>query len=413
MSTNNYTFNGTVTATSFLGSVSLTNTIIKTNQTTGFNNQIIAGNSTTVDSTTGEGLHLGYDNSLKVGSIYTVNGSATQRDMYFGMPGYIGTAANIHVSNLNIPATSTIAGQIKQNGTVLFHSAGTDSLFFGQSGPSLTSDGFQNCSFGNGALQSLADGEDNCAFGFNALKTAATRSRCCAFGSGACENVNGSLNIGIGFNSLRGAISGFNGIFNIGIGSDVGANLTTANDNILIGTEAGANYTTESANILIFNRGVAADTATIRIGRSDIHTRCFLQGIFSNSTSISSKFVCVTSLGQLGGISQPITFGSGTTTVPIGVSPTFTMVRFRYSGATSRPITSAFVTCSAGAGGTVVFLLRDETNSLDIATASTTSTTPTNLDLGPLANVPTGAAVFSILAYALVSTGSFFSVSIE
>src|SRR2546422_7566343 len=102
---------------------------------------------------------------------------------------------------------------------------GTDALF------SLTTLGFFNTATGFEALFSNTTGSFNTADGLSALR----------------HNTTGEGNTANGFREL--------------------VRNTNGNDNIALGNNAGENLTTGSNNIDIFDRGVAGEANTIRIGK--------------------------------------------------------------------------------------------------------------------------------------------------
>lgn len=602
--TNIYEFDGKIVALEIDATTMITNSFISGNpQTTGFNNQFIAGNATTVNTGTGEGLHMGYDNVLKRGSIYTMNNAATLRDIFIGMPSYTGGANNVNVSNLNLPVSSSTNGQIKQGGAPIFHTTGSANLYFGPNTGNFTTSGLINVALGVACGASLSLGSFNCAVGYDVLSALSTGSFNVGLGANVMNvgNVTGSENVGIGsatlsrittgqrnvaigagtglflttgnFNTLLGAgvansttitgsenvaigaasltflgtgsqntcvgngagrniataslntAYGYLSMFgdagpttgneNTGIGSSALRNLTTGfgntalgggaaglittgsyntaigylalssgalsggaqnvalgayalsaigtggnniaigflsgasisdglrnicigfqsmfgagaktgTDNIVMGTNSGqalttgssnvilsggASYTTETGNIVIRNGGVPGDSSVIRIGTG--MSQCYISGITGVSAGTTSRTAGVNASGQIGVLTDPISYGSGSQSVAIDVTYTTLVVRFGYPGSTVRPFFAVNVLTNAGAGGTVLYRLRDDTNALDIATGSTTSTTPVRLALSAVANIPAGEAVFSLTAYSLVSTGTFYSVNLE
>src|SRR5207244_10246518 len=74
---------------------------------------------------------------------------------------------------------------------------------------------------------------------------------------------------------------------------------TTGKGNIALGAHAGFNLTTGNNNIDIFDRGVAGESNTIRIGKSETHTATFIAGI-SGATVPGGIGVIVDSSGHLG-----------------------------------------------------------------------------------------------------------------
>src|SRR5438105_6486490 len=133
---------------------------------------------------------------------------------------------------------------------------GTDALF------SLTTLGFFNTATGFEALFSNTTGSFNTADGLSALR----------------HNTTGEGNTANGFRAL--------------------VRNTTGNDNIALGNNAGGNLTTGSNNIDIFDRGVAGEANTIRIGKQGTQRTTFIAGI--SGATVTGTAVVVDSNGQLG-----------------------------------------------------------------------------------------------------------------
>jgi len=133
---------------------------------------------------------------------------------------------------------------------------GTDALF------SLTTLGFFNTATGFEALFSNTTGSFNTADGLSALR----------------HNTTGEGNTANGFRAL--------------------VRNTTGNDNIALGNNAGENLTTGSNNIDIFDRGVAGEANTIRIGKQGTQRTTFIAGI--SGATVTGTAVVVDSNGQLG-----------------------------------------------------------------------------------------------------------------
>ena len=92
--------------------------------------------------------------------------------------------------------------------------------------------------------------------------------------------------------------SGFN---HIASGVSALRNNTTGLSNIAIGVSAGQNLTTGNNNIDIGNTGVAAESATIRLGTAGTHTKAFIAGIRGVTTgSVTGIPVLIDINGQLG-----------------------------------------------------------------------------------------------------------------
>src|SRR5438128_1445038 len=130
-----------------------------------------------------------------------------------------------------------------------------------------------NTAEGFNALLSLTSGQLNTAFGFAALTSDTTGGFNTAVGVEALFSNNGTNNIALGFRA--------------------GSNLTAGNNNIDIG-----------------NAGVAAESATIRIG--SFQTRTFIAGIRGRTTGFANAVpVLIDSNGQLGTASSSRRFKEG------------------------------------------------------------------------------------------------------
>jgi len=140
-----------------------------------------------------------------------------------------------------------------------------------------------NTAEGEDALFSLTTGDGNTAIGWEALYKNTGGIENTATGAAALNsNTTGSANTAEGYHAL----------FN-----------NTGADNIGLGVNAGLNLTTGSHNIDIGNSGVAAESATIRIGAA-AQTRAFIAGIRGVTTAGVAIPVLIDSAGQLGTMSS-------------------------------------------------------------------------------------------------------------
>src|SRR6266849_3241522 len=156
--------------------------------------------------------------------------------------------------------------------------------------------GNDNAANGSQALYSNTGGQDNTANGFAALFSNTTGVSNTAAGRDALHyNTTGNANTAAGLNAL---VSNGSGNFNTATGVNALFNNTTGNSNIALGYQAGAKLTTGDNNIDIGNVGVAAESATIRIGTQGTQTATFIAGI--NGIAVSGVAVKINSSGQLG-----------------------------------------------------------------------------------------------------------------
>jgi len=151
-----------------------------------------------------------------------------------------------------------------------------DSLYSNTIGSSNTATGFQALYLNNGgsntatgifAMYNNTTGGDNCAFGGRALN----------------NNTTGNNNTALGILAL--------------------VNNTVGSNNIALGYFAGSHIKTGSNNIEIGNRGMAADSHTIRIGAQETHNTTYIGGI-SGATVADGVGVVIDSNGHLGTITS-------------------------------------------------------------------------------------------------------------
>ncbi|PYJ00698.1 MAG: hypothetical protein DMF00_07070 [Verrucomicrobia bacterium] len=183
---------------------------------------------------------------------------------------------------------------------------GSSALYSNQTGGDNTATGVNalyantadyNTATGYQALESNTTGSNNTAHGLNALNANTSGSyNTTAEGELALyQNTTGSADTALGQAALTNNTSGFQ---NTALGTLAASNLSTGSNNIAVGFEAGMNLTTGSNNIDIGNRGVAAESNSIRIGIAGTQTAAFIAGI--KGVPISGGPVTVSSTGQLG-----------------------------------------------------------------------------------------------------------------
>ena len=161
--------------------------------------------------------------------------------------------------------------------------------------------GNSNTASGANALQNNVGGNSNAATGTNALTNNLTGNFNTANGEGALfTNMSGNLNAANGQGALALNITGSN---NTASGANALFNNDSGSNNIALGSGAGLNLTTGSNNIAIGNAGVAAESATTRLGSSQ--SRAFIAGIRGITTvNVDAVAVMIDSAGQLGTVSS-------------------------------------------------------------------------------------------------------------
>ena len=255
-------------------------------------------------------LTLGTDaTSSSVGGTLTVTGG-------------VGISKKLFVGTLlDIPATTSVAGQMTQNGTRLMHTYGTQNLFvgleagnftlgatatgaasnlgFGREALKSVTTGSRNCCFGDVVSNLLTTGNDNTIFGTfagqvlttgssntavgkSALGANETSNRNTAIGMNALTACVGASNVGIGFNaavSLTGT-AGTNA-FNVcvGYGSGWAAQtiggitsnaLTTGTNNTILGANAGSTVATGTYRTAVGSDSICESDKAIKLGRDTL-----------------------------------------------------------------------------------------------------------------------------------------------
>lgn len=263
------------------------------------------------------------------------------------------SAGNINL----ITANSTV--KFTGSSSTVTEDFGLTNLMLGSSGSSITS-AVRNVGVGLSALNALTSGVDNVAVGYNAGLLFASASNNTAIGSLALSTATSNNNTAVGYKALQicttgssNAVVGLNsalvfttgtnnsalgansllaftgGNNNLALGANAGDHLLTGSGNILVGQAAGDLYVgAETNNIIIGNRGVAAESNVIRIGKplagAGQHTSAFVGGITGVTVSASSP-IAIDTTGQI----SDLGFGTSTqvlTSNGAGVSPSWQSV---------------------------------------------------------------------------------------
>jgi hypothetical protein len=136
----------------------------------------------------------------------------------------------------------------------------------------------------------------NTGFGSN-FSNLTTADTCSLFGNRAGLNItSGSGNTGCGMQSLEAATTAVNCC---ALGYSAARRLVSSIETICIGIYSGFNYlSNESYNVCISSAGKTEDTGQIRIG-SNVHTGCYIAGIYSSSHTNDHQPVYIDSNGKL------------------------------------------------------------------------------------------------------------------
>jgi trimeric autotransporter adhesin len=183
-----------------------------------------------------------------------------------------------------------------------------------------SNNGTDNTATGLSALFSNTTGSENTANGAAALSGNTTGNSNTATGEGALlANKTGSNNTATGLSALESNTAGSNntadgveallintGNSNTGSGYFALINNTSGSNNIAVGANAGFNLTTGSNNIDVGNKGVAGESAKIRIGTVGTQKAVFIAGI--HGVAVTGQPVVVNTIGQLGVTSSSARF---------------------------------------------------------------------------------------------------------
>jgi hypothetical protein len=180
---------------------------------------------------------------------------------------------------------------------LLNNQIGVDNTAVGAHALYSNTSGIDNTAYGRDALYSNTTGTLNTATGVDVLISNTTGESNTAAGSSAMLfNTTGLENTATGVGVL---LRNSTGNDNVAEGFRALSYNTTGGSNIAIGSNAGINLTTGSNNIDIGALGSAGEANTIRIGRSGIQTKTFIQGI-RGATVANGVGVIVGTTGQLG-----------------------------------------------------------------------------------------------------------------
>lgn len=219
------------------------------------------------------------------------------------------------VGNLELPTTTNIIGIIEQNGSRVFHTYGTRSIFLGAAAGNFTQTGADNIGIGDQTLESLTSGFENTAVGRLTMQhTTSGRSNMAVGLSSMVWNTTGSFNLAIGrvalfynqtgrdnvcigneagvgvintshsFNTFIGSACAraitTNGDNNVAIGYFAARNLSSGANNILIGYQAADNLTTGDNNIII---GYDIDASAVGIS-NELNIGGYITGTIDDGT---------------------------------------------------------------------------------------------------------------------------------
>ena len=213
---------------------------------------------------------------------------------------------------LDIAATAATAGTatagvIRQAGTRLFHSWGTNNLFCGAGAGNFAAalTGSANVGVGRLALSAITTGLRNVAFGDAPMYQLTTGSDNCSFGAFALQAmISGGENVGIG----KSALTASTGSGLVAIGHQAGFYNTTGTYNSFVGWNSGTTGASGVTN-LTYCTAIGATASVTTAGLS------YCTAIGAGAVGTASNQV------MLGRASDIVTLPGGLVTVPEALAP--------------------------------------------------------------------------------------------
>ena len=217
--------------------------------------------------------------------------------------GGLGVGGNAYVGGvINLPATTSTAGQITQGGERFIHtyqpSGQNQNVFIGfQAGRTSTMSGGGNLGIGRAVLQSLTNGSNNLCFGDGVAYAVTSGSANVMIGKNSANSLtSGSNNVACGIGSL-GALVSDNGNTAIGyqaLGSQTGGQSvgvgfnsgykSTGNENVFVGESAG--YDTSTIGGLL---GVQITSGTNNTMLGQAATSTLITGTYRTAIGSDSR----------------------------------------------------------------------------------------------------------------------------
>ncbi len=233
-------------------------------------------------------------NALNVNTSGSDNSAFGNSALYTDTSGSFNTASGYYALFANTTGSNNNASGYQALG---FNTTGIDNNAMGSAALASNTTGSYNNAVGYFALYNNTTGLQNNASGYVSLYQNTTGNYNTGYGAFSINaNTSGIGNNGTGYGALyRNTTGGYNsadGYFALGYN-------TTGANNIAVGPYAGYNLTTGSNNIDIGSRGVAAETAVIRIGTQNTQQAAFLAGVSGVNVTFGAT-VKVNSSGQLG-----------------------------------------------------------------------------------------------------------------
>ena len=289
------------------------------NLTTGFSNTAFGANALLSMTSASGNTAVGVD-ALYYDTTGYVNTAVGDTALFDNTTGWVNTAVGAGALEVNSTGVwnTAVGSSALQDNTGSFNTSGNNNTATGSEAmggnPDIQMTGSNNTATGATALQNDTTGFNNTATGYQALGSNSTGNYNTASGQGALlSNTTGFNNTATGVDALRNSgIGNYNtadgqgclysnttGRNNTATGQNALRNNTTGSFNVALGGNAGFNLTTGSNNIDIFDRGVAGEANTIRIGRQGTQTTTFIAGI-SGATVPTGVAVIVDASGHLG-----------------------------------------------------------------------------------------------------------------
>lgn len=260
--------------------------------------------------------------------------------------GGLGVGGSAYIGGLiNLPATTSTAGQITQAGTRLLHTYGTSNVFVGAGAGNFgTSGAGANVGIGRISLSNLTLGVQNACIGDQSGVSITTGSTNMLMGYNAGNLINtGSANCAVGVNSLTQVTSTSN---NVAIGYQA-LGSTTGSSSTGIGHNAGYYATGGSGTYIGQGAGIATSTIGGLVGVAITSgTNCTMLGQGSGSTSATGNYR--TAIGSDSRCESNNAIKLGRDTLDVVILPKMTQAQMATAATTLSTVKGALVYCTDG-----------------------------------------------------------------
>lgn len=363
-----------------------------------------------------------YETSDHASQTYTTQ---TQNDVRYVRPG-------VPTSKFSFSATDAAGnGAMYQNGTVIFHTYGSENQFLGANSGNLTLTGIRNLGSGGSALNKLTTGSRNIGIGVAAGNNLKTGNSNLFMGYLAGSSIDsGNDNIGFGYQAMSGGASTSANVGGLGIGTSAGLN-SVGNQNVFLGYDTGGGLI-GSNNIAVGPNAGKMDNAATIVAIGNLFLGLQSGKLINANSNITNNIYLGAGSGEgtgsasntifAGKPSQPMTFslaGSATITgsttsnafVGSGSTPTVTVGPAAGTGATVSVSGNAFsgrITITTGTGTQTGVLVTVSLPAVGTSVLNPLVSNANNTVVGGLGTANETTTGYTINAAVAPGTGTYY-----